>query len=275
MNSTSAAAAYNPLDSFERPPSTKAQARAARRAEKANKHIARVAKPLTPKTENQADYLAILRDGDSVIAIGPAGTGKTYLAARVAAQRLIAGDIEKIVVSRVTATKPQHHIGFLPGSADQKMAPWLTPIIEALKCEVSGNTLDQWRKDGKFEIVPFEFMRGRTFDNAFVILDEGQNAVFNDLYLFLTRTGTDTQVVVAGDPSPEQTDIHNSGLEEITDLAEQHEIMDVVEFDENDVVRSPFARKWVQAVAARNRARAFQANDANLDTHPRFLHPAR
>lgn len=272
---------YHPLNesAFERPPSTKAAARAARRADRAQKDARQHAKPLVAKNETQADYLEILRDGLSVIAIGPAGTGKTYLAARIAAQRLLAGKIDKIIISRVTVSKKEHGIGFLPGNIDAKMKPWLTPVIEGIRAEVSGKVLDDWKSNGQFEIVPFEFMRGRTFEKAAIILDEAQNATFDDLKLFLTRTGEGSQVVVAGDPG--QVDIFNSGLDEIADIADHNGICDIIEFDENDVVRSAFAKAWVKAFAERDRrlkARRESSEAAPaagfLDTAPSFLHPA-
>ncbi|USN14938.1 PhoH-like protein [Brevundimonas phage vB_BpoS-Domovoi] len=269
--------AYTPFEPMHERPLTKAQARAARRAERSAKQTKHTAKPLVPKTENQADYLEVLKEGDSVFAIGPAGTGKTYLAARIAAQRMLKGDIEKIIISRVTASKKGHQIGFLPGNIEAKMAPWLTPVIEGIRAEVSKTQLEMWKSEGKFEIVPFEYMRGRTFDNACVILDEAQNAEFDDLYLLLTRTGNGTQVVVAGDHS--QVDIHNSGLEEIVNISDDWEIMDIVEFTEDDVVRSEMAKKWVKAISHRNRVRkaaqeAQAAGHGNLDSLPGFVHSA-
>lgn len=264
---------------FERPPSTKAAARAARRADKHAKQAAQHAKPLVAKNENQADYLEILRHSDSVFAVGPAGTGKTYLAARIAAQRMIKGAIDKIIITRVTVSSHRHAIGFLPGNIEAKMKPWLTPVIEGIRAEVSAQTLDKWKAEGKFEIVPFEYMRGRTFDFSMIILDEAQNACFADLETFVTRTGVESQVVICGDPG--QVDIPNSGLPTMLDLAEEFEIMDIVEFTEDDVVRSALAKKWVKAIAAHKRRtadpvdrRAGRHSDGPfLDTPPRFLHP--
>lgn len=252
---------FHPLDSdavFERPSSTKAQARQARRLEKANKGLAQAVKPLVAKNENQRDYIECLDEKESVLAIGPAGVGKTYIAGRKAAQRMIKGEIEKIIVSRVTVSKREHSLGFLPGNIDAKMKPWMTPIIEGIRAEVSGTTLDKWKAEGKFEIVPFEYMRGRNFENCVIILDEAQNATKDDLKLFLTRTGEDSQVIVCGDP--DQTDIPNSGLTLIVDLAEQHQIMDVIEFTEDDVVRSKFAKAWVQAFAALKRDETLESS---------------
>lgn len=270
---TEASTEYHPFDQVPERPLTKAQKRAQRRNERANSGK-QASKPLVPKNPNQADYLDILREGESVFAIGPAGTGKTYLAARIGAQRLLKGDIEKIIISRVTASKKEHAIGFLPGNIDAKMKPWLTPVIEGIRAEVSQAQLDKWKAEGAFEIVPFEYMRGRTFDNACIILDEAQNAAFDDLHLFLTRTGEGSQVVVAGDHS--QIDIPNSGLEEIVNISDDHEIMEIVEFSEDDVVRSVLAKKWVKAISERNRrvradvkARSFE----KLDSSVRFVHP--
>lgn len=271
----SEASAYQPFDenTFERPPHlTKAQARHARRAEAKASKQQKVAKPLVAKNENQQDYIDILREGESVIALGPAGTGKTYLPARIAAQRMLSGQIEKIIVTRVTVSAQRHAIGFLPGNIDAKMKPWLTPVIEGICAEVSKNTLENWRANGQFEIVPFEYMRGRTFDNACVILDEAQNACFADLKLFVTRTGVDTQVIIAGDPG--QIDIPNSGLEDITTIAEEEEIVDTIEFTEDDVVRSEQAKKWVKGIAAFERRRAALAHGRNLDSPPAFLQSA-
>lgn len=264
-------AAYNPFDQetpFGRPPTTKAAARAARRAERTAKQGPQ-AKPLQPKNPAQADYIDVLRAGDSVFAVGPAGTGKTYIPARIAAQRLIRGEIEKIIVTRVTVSSPRHAIGFLPGNIEAKMKPWLTPVIEGIRAEVSGQTLDKWKAEGRFEIVPFEYMRGRTFDGAVVILDEAQNACFADLELFVTRTGVGTQVVICGDPG--QIDIPNSGLGHMLDLAEEFEIMDVIEFTEDDVVRSALAKAWVKAIGAYKRRQEQQADGRILDSMPRFL----
>ena len=256
--------AYDPLASdqmFERPARpSKSEKRQARRAEQAAKNAAHVVKPLVPLNETQADYISDLRDGEDVMALGPAGTGKTYIAGRFAARALIDGKVEKIIVSRVTVSDRRHSLGFLPGNSDAKMGPWIQPVIDGIRAEVSGATLDKWKAEGKFVIVPFEHMRGRTFKDAFVILDEAQNATLEDLKLFLTRAGTQSQVVIAGDP--DQSDIPDSGLNLAADLADRFQIMSIIEFTEDDVVRSEFAAKWVRAFAAHKRE---QERAANLD----------
>lgn len=265
--------AYHPLEQgnvFERPPSTKAAARAARRADRNAKQQKQATKPLEAKTETQRDYLEVLRGGESAFAIGPAGTGKTYLAARIMAQRLIKGEIERIIVARVTVSKAKHALGFLPGNLDAKMKPWLIPVIEGIRAEVSAAQLDAWKAEGKLEFASFEHMRGRSFHNAGILLDEAQNADFGDLSLFLTRIGENSQAIVTGDL--DQVDVPNGGLEEILDLCETHDIpMDIIEFHEEDVVRSQFAKAWVKALAARKRQRACQSDGGNLDRTPRFL----
>lgn len=254
---------YDPLaqdNLFERPARpSKAEKRRARQADRAAKST-HVVKPLVPLNDNQADYIADLREGLDVMALGPAGTGKTYIAGRFAARCLIEGKVDKIVVSRVTVSDKRHSLGYLPGNIDGKMGPWIQPIIDGIRAEVSGSTLDKWKEEGKFVIVPFEYMRGRSFHNSFVILDEAQNATIADLKLFTTRGGENSQVVVAGDP--DQADIPDSGLETVADLAERFDIMSIVEFTEDDVVRSAFAAKWVKAFAAHKRD---QDRIANLD----------
>lgn len=244
---------------------SRSQARAARKAEKTQKNSAPA--PLTGRTPRQKDYVESLREGNSAFAVGPAGTGKTYIPARIAARQLVDQKIEKIIVGRVTAAPDRHRQGFLPGKLDQKLKPWMIPVIDAIKAEVSSNTLEQWMQDGRFEIISFEHLRGRTLKNAFVILDEGQNATFSDLKLFLTRIGEDTQVVVTGDI--EQIDIRDSGLTRVIEIAEAYDLpMDVIEFDEDDCVRSAFTRAWVRAFAASDDP----DHHANLDRLPSFLH---
>lgn len=207
---------------------------------------------LVAKSPTQATLLDLLQKGRSVFAVGSAGTGKTYLSARIAAKRLQAKQIDKIVLCRVTVARKKHEQGFLPGKLDQKLAPWLVPVIEALKAELGGKLVEQMRQDGRIEIVSFEHMRGRTFDRAFVILDEAQNADYPDLRLFLTRVGEDSQVVCTGDL--DQVDVPDSGLFDIIEIAidDDDVPMDVVIFSSDEVVRSEFASAWVKAFKRRD-----------------------
>ncbi|AXQ69182.1 PhoH-like phosphate starvation-inducible [Caulobacter phage CcrBL9] len=276
-----------PEDMFEARPLNKAAVRAQRRAAAKNQPASDRrqragdqpgAKPLEAKTAKQAEYIAHLQAGKSVAATGGAGTGKTYVAARVGARGLIEGRFEKIVLCRVAVSKPKHAMGFLPGKIEDKLKPWLVPVIDGLRAEVSAGTLDEWKAKGMFEVVAFEHMRGRTFSNAFVILDEAQNADFGDLKLFLTRTGANSQIVLTGDM--DQIDIPNSGLSEVIDMILDYDVpVEVVQFTSADVVRSALAKAFVQAFerhAATKKAladgqRHDPPNGAFLDRAPAFL----
>lgn len=248
---------------------SKSQARKARRAKKLSQDGSPGGTTLHPKTEKQRTYIDLLKAGDNVFGIGPAGTGKTYLPARIAARKLIDLQISKIIISRITAAPNQRHaLGFLPGKQEEKLAPWMIPVMDGLKAEVSGVTLDKWKNEKKLEFAPFETMRGRTFSDCVLILDEAQNATLPDLKLLLTRIGENCQVVVTGDI--EQVDIRDSGLMTVLRMSRQHRIpMSVVEFGAEDVVRSAFTKAWVAAFAAEE-----GGNVTILDDMPRFLHNA-
>lgn len=206
-------------------------------------------KPLVARSENQQHLIDALRESTQVFAIGPAGTGKTYVPARLAAQQLKQNRIEKIYIARPTVAPKRHAQGFLPGKLEQKLAPWLVPILDAIKDEVSANTLKQWMDDKKVEFLSFEHLRGRTLADCWVILDEAQNCTLSDLKLFLTRKGDNSIYVVSGDT--EQVDgeaIPDSGLETVVDMIDTYDLSpDIVEFDEDDVVRSADAKEWVKA----------------------------
>jgi phosphate starvation-inducible PhoH-like protein len=249
---------FHPVDHemFEKPsPLTKSQRRQANkarsRAQKAEQEKARELKPLN---ESQEIYMDVLADPEvtQIFAVGEAGTGKTYIGSRTAARRLLDHQIKKIIISRPTISTPGHALGFLPGGLKQKLAPWLVPIMDALKVEMTQNVLGKAMEAGEIEFVSFEHMRGRTFHDAFVILDEAQNCTLHDLKLFLTRKGENSTYVVSGDPT--QVDINNSGLEPILKMIDDYELSpEIVEFDANDVVRSADAKEWVKAFARRKK----------------------
>lgn len=207
-------------------------------------------KPLVAKTETQAEYLESLETASQIFAIGPAGTGKTYIPARVAARKLKQNEIEKIYVSRPTVSHKRHQQGFLPGKLEQKLAPWLVPLLDAMKDEVNTKTLDDWMNTKKVEFLSFEHLRGRTLRNCFVILDEAQNCTFGDLKLFLTRKGEDSIYVVTGDV--DQVDVESlgleSGLEPIVAMIEEYDLSpDLIFFTEEECVRSEDAKEWLHA----------------------------
>lgn len=229
---------------------SKAQKRKERRAEKAQKSITIYEeKPLVPRNETQADFIDALKNSDQVFAVGPAGTGKTYIAAHHAMHSLITGKTEGIVVARPTVTKPKHRQGFLPGNEKEKIEPWLVPIISAFKDVVAAHVVDKMTRDGRIDYLSFETMRGRSLNRCIVILDEAQNCDYGDLRLFLTRIGEDSQVIVCGDPDPWQCDIGDaSGLNDVLEMIEEFDLSaEIIEFDEDDVVRSGIAKEWVKA----------------------------
>lgn len=224
---------------------SKAQKRAIRRqAKKAT--TASELKPFEPITHRQCEYFACLANSNQVFAVGGAGTGKTYIAARHAIRRLIAGDVDQIVIARPTVAKHKHKQGFLPGKLEDKLKPWLVPIMDAFKADVSGTQLDKLMQEGKIEFLSFEHMRGRSINNAVVILDEAQNCDIGDLRLFLTRIGQDTQVIVCGDV--DQVDIEDSGLWRVVEMIRAYGLTaSLIEFSDDDVVRSEIAKEWVKA----------------------------
>jgi len=224
---------------------SKAEKRRERRRMRAEKQQ-RTFPPLKARTPAQTRYIAALSEFDQVMGIGAAGSGKTYIAARLALRGVIAGDFDKVVVCRPTVSADRHRQGFLPGNLQAKLQPWLIPILDGFAAEASGATIEKLRQDGKIEFLSFEHMRGRSIPNACVLLDEAQNCTLGDLKMFLTRIGEDSQVVVCGDPT--QVDIHDSGLSRILEMVDECGIeAEVIEFGPEDVVRSAIAREWVAA----------------------------
>lgn len=200
--------------------------------------------PLGPVQELLFDSLA---DDSQTITTGPAGTGKTYVPARYAARLLRLKKIDKIYIARPTISDPRHALGFLPGKLDQKLAPWLIPIMDAFKDEFSAEELKNYRVTEQIEFLSFEHLRGRTLKNCFVLLDEAQNCTYGDLKLFLTRKGENSQFVVSGDTSQIDLPKHiPSGLPIIVDIVERYDMSPtIVKFTEEDVVRSEDAKEWV------------------------------
>jgi phosphate starvation-inducible PhoH-like protein len=232
--------------------SRKALARRQRKDEKTSRRPVERRVPLAPRNERQGEYLQALHDCDQVFGVGPAGTGKTYLAARWAIRQVLDRRKECVVICRPTAAKPKHRLGFRPGNQDEKVADWLVPIMDGFKDECGAATIAKMKIAGQIEFAAFETMRGRTFRNAVVILDEAQNCDMGDLRLFLTRIGEGSQVIVDGDL--DQIDIDDPGLEKVLDMVEEFDLdADVIEFEPEDVVRSAIARGWVGAFARSRR----------------------
>lgn len=224
------------------PAQSKATKREARKLEKE----ARRPKSLEPRNDRQVGLIQDLNSYPVVMALGSAGSGKTYVAARHALNRLLNKQIERIVIARPTVSNPRHRMGFLPGNGDQKMKPWLVPIVDAFKEGTSVAEVERLITAKAIEVLPFEHMRGRTIKNGVFLLDEAQNCSFSDLEMFLTRVGDNAQVVICGDP--DQTDIPDSGLKEIADMVLTYDLnAGVTIFKEEDVVRSATAKEWVAA----------------------------
>jgi phosphate starvation-inducible PhoH-like protein len=193
---------------------------------------------IKPQTPNQAVLLEALAKNNLVIAAGPAGTGKTYLAIAAAVEALEAGRVDRIVLSR-PAIEAGETIGFLPGDMHEKMAPFLRPLYDALNDRMGGKRLKQYLQDGAIEIAPIGFMRGRTLNNAFVVIDEAQNCTYNQIKMLLTRLGWHSTMVLTGDP--DQSDLLEgmSGLADIARKLEPVPGIAVVRLQDRDIVRHP------------------------------------
>ncbi len=204
-----------------------------------------------PRTPGQVRYLKALRDRELVFGLGPAGTGKTYLAVAQAVQMLASGQVDRIILSR-PAVEAGERLGFLPGDLREKVDPYLRPLYDALHDMLPGEQVMRRLASGEIEIAPLAFMRGRTLANAFVILDEAQNTTPVQMKMFLTRLGENSRMVVTGDLS--QVDLPSgvrSGLRDALDALERVEDIGVVTFGAQDVVRHPLVTKIVNAYDAR------------------------
>jgi len=201
---------------------------------------------LEAKNDRQRQYITAIKTTTVTFGVGPAGTGKTYIAAALAADMLKCAQIKSLILCR-PAVEAGEKLGFLPGEIGDKMAPWVAPFMDVLKERLGSGTLDKLMKSGAIEIAPFSFMRGRTFKDAFILLDEAQNTTREQMKLFLTRIGENAKVVVNGDTK--QSDIgKNSGLTVALELAEQHNIpCSIVKFERGDIVRSAVCQAWVEA----------------------------
>lgn len=207
--------------------------------------------PILPLTDRQAEYLEALGRSPQVIVLGPAGTGKTYIAGTRAADQLRQRRISKVVITRPNVPSGRS-LGFFPGTLEEKIAPWVAPLTEAMKERMGAGAFEIALKAGDIEIVPFEVMRGRTFKNCLVILDEAQNTTTNEIKMFLTRIGDDCQVIINGDVS--QTDLREtSGLRTVIHLIKSRMMpIPVVEFTRADIVRSGICAEWVAAFEETN-----------------------
>jgi phosphate starvation-inducible protein PhoH and related proteins len=202
--------------------------------------------PIKPLNPTQSDYLDALKKSSQIVVLGPAGTGKTWLAATYAADLFRQRKIDRIILTRPTVPCGRS-LGFFPGSIEEKFAPWTAPIVEAIKDRIGTAAFEIALKNGEIEMVPFEVMRGRSWRNAFILLDEAQNTTPPEMKVFLTRIGEDCTVVVNGDVS--QTDLREtSGLCTVVHLIKSQMLpVPVIEFTLDDIVRSGVCEMWVRA----------------------------
>ena len=207
--------------------------------------------PIQPLTDRQAEYLDALALHPQVIVLGPAGTGKTYIAGTRAADLLRQRRISKVIITRPNVPGGRS-LGFFPGTLEEKIAPWVAPLTEAMKERMGAAAFEIALKAGDIEIVPFEVMRGRTFKDCLVILDEAQNTTTAEIKMFLTRIGDACQVIINGDVS--QTDLREtSGLRTVIHLIKSRMMpIPVVEFTRDDIVRSGICAEWVKAFEETN-----------------------
>lgn len=204
-------------------------------------------KPIRARTVNQLKLVNDYRTNDLLIAEGPAGTGKTYTAIALAVKALKNQEVRKIILTR-PAVEAGERLGFLPGDMKEKLDPYLQPLYDALHDMIPSRKLEVWIEDGTVQIAPLAFMRGRTLENAFVILDEAQNASISQLKMFLTRMGVSSKFVLTGDTTqidlPKRTD---SGLLQAIKILGNIEGVSVIKFDESDIVRHKLVRQIVRA----------------------------
>ena len=204
-------------------------------------------KTVIARSEKQSDYIKALKENDIIISLGPAGTGKSFLAVSVGVTMLLEKKIERVILSR-PAVEAGEKLGFLPGDMKEKVDPYLRPLYDALYELFGAEKIVKKIESGEIEIAPLAFMRGRTLKNCFAILDEAQNATETQIKMFLTRIGENSKLIVNGDPS--QIDLINksqSGLIKSKNILKNIKEIKIVEFDHNDVVRHPLVSKIIRA----------------------------
>ena len=204
-------------------------------------------KNIKPRSEGQAELMKAIKDYSLTFAVGPAGTGKTYLAIACAVEALEAGKIERIILSR-PAMEAGESIGFLPGALEEKMAPYLRQLFDALGDRMGGKRVRQYMQDGTIEIAPVGFMRGRTLNNSFIVIDEAQNCTYGQLKMLLSRLGWHSTMVVTGDPG--QSDLLDgmSGLSQICDKVEPLPNIAVCRLGNDDIVRHPLVAEMLEVL---------------------------
>jgi len=200
---------------------------------------------IVPKTETQRELLNALTSSNQVFILGPAGTGKTYVTATYAADLYTTKEVDKIVITRPHVTVGKD-IGYLPGTLEEKTYPWALPVLDVLIKHLGKGVVETGIKNGNIEMAPLALMRGRSFDNSFIIVDETQNITTHELKMLLTRVGEGSKIVLNGDV--QQSDLPSGdGLSKVIHLAKKHILpVPVIEFGINDIIRSDICAQWVK-----------------------------
>lgn len=202
---------------------------------------------IRPHSENQSHLIKAIETRNLVLALGPAGTGKTYIAIAKAVEALEGGSVGRIILSR-PAVEAGESLGFLPGALEDKLAPYLRPLYDALNDRLGAKKLRQMLADGTIEIAPVAYMRGRTLNNSFIVIDEAQNCTYGQIKMMLTRLGWNSTMVLTGDP--DQTDLL-PGLSGLGDIAARLDALDdvsVVRLHESDIVRHPLVASMLTVI---------------------------
>ncbi len=226
--------------------------------------IRTIKRMISPRSPAQAAYMESLRSSDLTVGLGPAGTGKTYIAVAVAVSLMLDGKVDRLILSR-PAVEAGERLGFLPGDMRDKVDPYLRPLYDSLYDMLPAEQVDRKLETGEIEIAPLAFMRGRTLSNAFVILDEAQNTSPMQMKMFLTRLGENSIMAITGDPS--QVDLPpgiRSGLADALEILDKMSGVSVCRFSEKDVVRHGLVTRIVAAYNRRDQARHARANAADL-----------
>lgn len=209
------------------------------------KHAHKMRHHVVPRNEKQARYVDLMSRERPyiVVASGHAGTGKSLLAASIGIDKLKTGMVEKMIITRPAVCVDDEQHGFLPGTLDEKMEPWIRPITDVIEKRCSKDELQRMFKSKAIEIVPMAYMRGRTFENSWIICDEAQNCTPAQLLMLLTRIGTNSKMVITGDPFQHDRGIQTNGLTDLLMRADDtnvgEDIIECVYFDDGDVVRHP------------------------------------